>query len=81
MKKKRERFKVNCVGSSRGVYVRNTHRAFIKEVCESAEHRELIAKIEIEVKVTPRYYVRCFGKIMEVTEREAMMLGDLAFTM
>lgn len=74
----RQRFNRNAVASSRGSYVRHSHLSYLKEQHE--KNAEYIAKIEITVKVQPKYYVKCFGKLMQVTEMETKMLGDLVIT-
>jgi hypothetical protein len=68
----RPRFNRNACASSRGAYVRDSHIAFIKECHE--RNKEVIAELSITIEVKPKYYVRCFGKLIQVTEREAMML-------
>lgn len=70
---KRDRFNRNAVASSRGAYVYHSHIAYIKEQHE--KNRQVIAELNITVKVKPKYFVKCFGKIRQITEREAMMLG------
>lgn len=76
---KRTRFSRNCLASSRGAYVRQSHFLYIQEQLakRGIEARlEDIIEVSITIRVT-RYYVRCFGKLIRVTEREAMMLGDV----
>lgn len=64
----RKRFKRSAIASSRGDYVRIAHRAWL------AEEHEKFVKLEFSIELPPRYFVKCFGKLMEITEREAMML-------
>ena len=73
---KRPRFSRNCLASSRGAYVRKSHFLYIQE---QLAKRGTEAKLEdiIEVCTTisiKRYYIRCFGKLKRITEREAMVL-------
>lgn len=70
---KRPRFNRNAVASSRGAYVHSSHIAYIREWHE--RNKETIAKLTVTIEITPKYYVRCFGKLIQITEREAMMLG------
>lgn len=64
----RKRFSRSAVASSRGNYVRIAHRAWLRE-----EHEKFI-KLEFSIEIPQRYFVRCFGKLIQITEREAMML-------
>lgn len=68
MPKQRKRFNRAAVASSRGNYVRIAHRAWLEQ-----EHEKFI-KLEFSIEIPPRYFVKCFGKLMQITEREAMML-------
>lgn len=61
------------IASSRGNYVRKAHQKFIRE--EHKRNQEYIQQITLEIKVTPRYYIRCFGVEKEITEKEALVLG------
>lgn len=63
----RRKFNRAAIASSDGAYVRNAHRRYLKE-----EHEKFLT---IEIHVPKRYFVKCFGKLIQVTEREAMMLG------
>lgn len=65
---KRERFKRSTIASSRGNYVRKAHRQYLRE-----EHEKFI-EMSISIKMPTAYFVKCFGKLMQITEREAMML-------
>lgn len=73
---KRPRFSRNCLASSRGAYVRQSHFLYIQE---QLAKRNIEVKLEdiIEVSITirvKRYYVKSFGNLKRITEREAMML-------
>lgn len=69
----RKRFSLNMIASSRGNYVRKAHQKFIRE--EHERNQEYIQQITLEIKVTPKYYVRCFGVEKEITEKDAMAIG------
>lgn len=69
----RKRFKRDAVASSRGNYVRVSHREFIKE--QHLLNRDAIEKLTITIKVKPKYYTKCFGVMIEITEAEANKLG------
>lgn len=69
----RERFNRNAIASSRGSYVRRAHLEYLKEMHEQNE--EVLAEISITVSVRHDYYVRCFGKLIKITEKEAMKLS------
>lgn len=71
--KPRNRFNRNCIASSRGSYVWKAHIEYIKECHKRNQH--IIANITINIKVAPKYHAKCFGKMMQITEREAIMLG------
>ena len=64
----RKRFKRSIVASSRGAFVAHSHTRYLKECHECFE-----PTLTITVKVPPKYFVRCFGKLIQITEREAMM--------
>lgn len=71
---KRPRFSRNCLASSRGAYVRQSHFLYIQEQLAKRNievELEDIVSITIRVK---RYYVKSFGNLKRITEREAMML-------
>ena len=70
----RKRFNRNTIASSRGSYVRKAHLEYLKEVHE--RNKEVLAEISITVSVKHDYYVRCFGKLIKVTEEEAMKLSQ-----
>lgn len=69
----RKRFSRKAIASSRGSYVRRAHLEYLKEMHEQNE--EVLAEISITVSVRHDYYVRCFGKLIKVTEEEAMKLS------
>lgn len=67
---KRKRFKLSACGSSRGGYVQRAHQRYIKE-----EHlKNEVTLVNIEIHIPKKYFVKCFGKLIEVTEREAAIL-------
>lgn len=72
----RPRFSRNCLASSKGAYVRQSHFLYLQEqLAKRGIEAELKDIIEVSTTIsTTRYYVRCFGKIKEITKREAMML-------
>lgn len=76
---KRERFNRNIVASSRGNYVRISHIDYIKTLHN--KNIEAIKKLSLSIKIKPRYFVKCFGHLHQITEREAMILGDLVIIM
>ncbi len=59
---------MSACGSSRGGYVVRAHERYMKEAHEKFT-------LNIEIKIPERYFVRCFGKLIQITEREALMLG------
>lgn len=69
--KMRKRFKLCRICSSENyVLSRQIRRRYI---CEwHALHSEEVRIISESIVVRPRYYVKCFGKLMELTEAEAM---------
>ena len=69
----RETFSLNCVYSSRGKYVHDAHVRYIKKWHE--KNKEMVIKVSATIIVKPKYYVRCFGHLHRITEREAMRLG------
>lgn len=64
----RKRFKLSCVASSEGVHVARAHKRYIRE-----EHEKFV--LTIQVSVPKKYFVKCFGRLIQITEREAMMHG------
>lgn len=67
----RKKFKRSSCGSSRGSYVYKSHIAYLKEQHE--KNKDFV--LTINVRIPEKYFVRCFGKLIQITEREAMMLG------
>lgn len=65
----RKRFSRNIIASSDS-YKKRSHDSFIKEQHE--KNKDMIAKISISIKVAPKYYIKCFGKLIQITEEEAM---------
>ena len=63
----RQRFKLSACGSSRGGFVYRAHKAWLQRNHEEQKH--VIALI-----IKPKYYVRCWGKLIPVTDTEAAML-------
>ena len=74
MKKNRDRFSRRACGSSRGNYVRVSHEAYIKEWHE--QNKEIVAQISLTIEIKPKYYAKCFGSLIRVTEVQAKMLGE-----
>lgn len=62
----RNRFKLSCIASSRGSYVARAHADY-----ERKEHEHSKALVREIMK--PRYYIKCRGKIYQITETEAAM--------
>lgn len=79
VKTKRERFNRNIIASSRGNYVRISHIEYIKSLHN--KNIDIIKELSASIKIKPRYFVKCFGHLHQITEREAMMLGDLVIIM
>lgn len=77
--KTKNRFSRNAVASSRGAYVRQSHIAYIKEQHEKNE--KIITELSITIKAKPRYFVKCFDKMYQITEKEAAMLGSIVICM
>lgn len=73
MERERERFSRRICASSRGSYVGKSHRAYIKEQHE--KNKSVVTEISLTIKVKPRYYAKCFGALVRVTEVQAQMLG------
>lgn len=66
IKHSRERFDRKCVASSRGAYVMHSHKKMLEENHTSA------ASFFAAVKVhTPKYYVKCWDFLVEVSEERA----------
>lgn len=73
----RQRFNRQCVASSRGAYVFHAHQRAIEEHHNALrvfheENKENIAKIL--ANIPKKYFVKCFGKLIQITEMEAEML-------
>lgn len=66
----RKRFNRNAVASSNGNYVRRAHQRMLKE--NHDENQNVL--INISLRIPPKYFVKCWGKLIEVTAREAAML-------
>lgn len=64
----RKRFKLSCVASSEGAHVARAHKRYIRE-----EHEKFA--LTIQVSIPKKYFVKCFGKLIQITEREALMHG------
>lgn len=62
----RERFKLSCCASSRGSYVAKAHIDYIKRTRPSEQVIKRILK--------PKYYIKCFGRLIQITDMEAAML-------
>lgn len=65
----RERFKLSCVASSRGSYVSRAHVRYYSDKQSHEQRMNILAKM-----LKPRYYVKCFGKLVQITDMEAAML-------
>lgn len=63
----RSRFSLAACGSSRGGYVVRAHQQWL------AQQHEQIKGVIVTI-TKPRYYVRCWGKLIRITEIEAAML-------
>lgn len=72
-KKKRDTFSLNCVYSSRGIYVHKAHIEYIKKCHEN--NKEVVEKVSATIEIKPKYYAKCFGNLIRVTEVQAKMLG------
>lgn len=66
---KRPRFNRMAVASSRGVSVQKSHADYLKECHE--RNKEFIAELQISIKIQPKYYVRYFGQLKEISPVEA----------
>lgn len=75
---KRERFSRSCIASSRGPYVRRSHYLLIQE---RLAERGIVANLEdiieasIIISIKPKYYTKCFGKKIYLSESQARTLG------
>lgn len=72
---KRRHFKRCAIASSEGNHVRMSHRDYIREWHE--RNKDYIAEISLSIQlhIERKYYVKCLGKLIQITEREALMLG------
>lgn len=67
----RKRFNPNTICSSSNYeQSKKVHKRFIARVHE--ENIEVISTIKVTTR--NRYYVRCFGKLVEITKEEAVEL-------
>lgn len=65
----RKRFSRNIIASSDS-YKKRSHDNYIKEQHE--QNKDIISEISVSIKVAPKYYIKCFGKLIQITEEEAM---------
>lgn len=75
---KRNRFSRSCVASSRGPYVRKSHYLSIQErLAERGTMADLkdIMEVSITISIKPKYYTKCFGKIIHLSESQARKLN------
>ena len=75
--KNRDKFSRNAVASSRGSYVRKSHFLLIQEELAKRgfeETLEDIIKVSVSIRVRRKCYIKCFGKLIAVTEEEAAKL-------
>nr|DAF63813.1 MAG TPA: hypothetical protein [Podoviridae sp. ctz6O13] len=69
----RQRFSAARVCSSENyTQSRKVHKAYLDRRHE--ENACLVAEITATIVVKPRYFTKCFGRLMEITEAEAMRL-------
>ena len=74
---KKARFNRNAVASSRGSYVRKSHFLLIQEELAKRGFEETlkdIVEVSVSVKVRCKCYIKCFGKLIAITEEEAAKL-------
>lgn len=74
---KKARFNRNAVASSRGSYVRKSHFLLIQEELAKRgfeETLEDIIEVSVSIKVRHKCYIKCFGKLIAITEEEAAKL-------
>lgn len=75
---KRDRFSRSCVASSRGPYVRKSHYLLIQERLAKrgiAASLKDIMEVSITISIKPKYYAKCFGKKIYLSESQARTLG------
>lgn len=65
----RKRFSRNIIASNDS-YKKRSHDNYIKEQHE--QNKDIISEISVSIKVAPKYYIKCFGKLIQITEKEAM---------
>jgi hypothetical protein len=73
----RSKFNRNAVASSRGSYVRKSHFLLIQEELAKRgfdETLEDIMEVSVSVRVRRKCYIKCFGKLITITEEEAAKL-------
>ena len=74
---KKARFNRNAVASSRGSYVRKSHFLLIQEELAKRgfeETLEDIIEVSVSIRVRHKCYIKCFGKLIAITEEEAAKL-------
>lgn len=75
---KRNKFSRNAVASSRGSYVRKSHYLYVQECLKvrgiNASIQDII-EVDITIKVKPKYAVKCFGRTLFISEKEAKKLN------
>lgn len=74
---KKARFNRNAVASSRGSYVRKSHFLLIQEELAKRGFEETlkdIIEVSVSVRVRRKCYIKCFGKLIAITEEEAEKL-------
>lgn len=74
---KKARFNRNAVASSRGSYVRKSHFLLIQEELAKRgfeETLEDIIEVSVSIRVRRKCYIKCFGKLIAITEEEAAKL-------
>lgn len=69
-KKTRKRFNRNAISSSAGTYVHRAHKRMLKE----AHDKNKAILINISMRIPPKYFIKCFGKLIQITPMEAAML-------
>lgn len=73
----RSKFNRNAVASSRGSYVRKSHFLLIQEELAKRgfeETLEDIIEVSVSIRVRHKCYIKCFGKLIAITEEEAAKL-------
>ena len=76
---KKTRFNRNAVASSRGSYVRKAHLLLIQEELAKRGFEETLediieVSVSVSVRVRHKCYIKCFGKLIAITEEEAAKL-------